>query len=231
MEKDRQKTDLTERRKKREEMQRQREQNELIHPHPNHAKSFTSHHRIGFENKRVVVSENKSRDYDEDKTDMSQYMKKKIASLLDEQDEEEEQEEEEIEVDEEETSPSRETSPKRVEFGREKNEFIQTLDDDDDEESPQERLMSKNERLMRICAVAKDLQNKIDETKQVLERIGVEVPLSSPKSKSVKSSSKKRADSSPQLSQIIDEVEEEEVIAINKRDICLLLQINDIIIY
>lgn len=222
MEKDKQKNDLTERRKKREEMQRQREQNELIHPHPNHAKSFTSHHRIGFEDKRVVVSENKSRDYDEDKTDMSQYMKKKIASLLDEQDEEEEQEEEEIEVDEEdedeeETSPSRETSPKRVEFGREKNEFIQTLDDDDDEESPRERLMSKNERLMRICAVAKDLQNKIDETKQVLERIGVEVPLSSPKSKSVKSSSKKRADSSPQLSQIIDEVEEEEVIAINKR--------------
>lgn len=222
MEKDKQKNDLTERRKKREEMQRQREQNELIHPHPNHAKSFTSHHRIGFEDKRVVVSENKSRDYDDDKTDMSQYMKKKIASLLDEQDEEEEQEEEEIEVDEEdedeeETSPSRETSPKRVEFGREKNEFIQTLDDDDDEESPRERLMSKNQRLMRICAVAKDLQNKIDETKQVLERIGVEVPLSSPKSKSVKSSSKKRADSSPQLSQIIDEVEEEEVIAINKR--------------
>lgn len=222
MEKDKQKIDLTERRKKREEMQRQREQNELIHPHPNHAKSFTSHHRIGFENKRVVVSENKSRDYDEDKTDMSQYMKKKIASLLDEQDEEEEEEDEEIEVDdedEEETSPSRETSPKRVEFGREKNEFIQTLDDDDeeDEESPRERLMSKNERLMRICAVAKDLQNKIDETKQVLERIGVEAPLSSPKSKSgVKSSSKKRADSSPQLSQIIDELEEEEVIAINK---------------
>jgi hypothetical protein len=215
LEKDKQKTDLTERRKKREEMQRQREQNELIHPHPNHAKSFTSHHRIGFENKRVVVSENKSRDYDEDKTDMSQYMKKKIASLLEEQDEEEEQEEEEIEVDEEDEE---ETSPKRVEFGREKNEFIQTLDDDEeDEESPRERLMSKNERLMRICAVAKDLQNKIDETKQVLERIGVEAPLSSPKSKSrVKSSSKKRADSSPQLSQIIDEVEDEEVIAINK---------------
>ena len=56
MEKDKQKNDLTERRKKREEMQRQREQNELIHPHPNHAKSFTSHHRIGFEDKRVVVS-------------------------------------------------------------------------------------------------------------------------------------------------------------------------------
>lgn len=137
-----------------------------------------------------------------DNKETTDYFQRKVAMLLDE--------------DLRSRSKNSATTTKRVEFTeRDRSESAELSTDENDDEDDDDEATSqhaaafdRHERLRKICSVALDLQTKIDQTKQALERIGVDTQSPPTTTRTTKRlndnssprSTRKRTDSSPMAS-------------------------------
>lgn len=171
------KAESAERRKRRQEAQRQRESGEAI-GRPTSIGRRRVDKQPSRPEKTTVSNEI---EVDEAEEDMSSYFRRKIASLLDEEKSLASTTTSSVK------SPTSSPRRKRVEFEARRSKFMP------DEEDMPLRASSNHDRLQKICSVAWDLQNKIEQTKLALERFGVDRDVSlSPVSSSLSPTRQRR---------------------------------------